>query len=110
MSASFRLLARYEAIIKRLPKIINGKRGEARLIAQGIFCTPLDPISEEIKERMGLPRSEAMLLQTYLDGEIDVRAGDTLTVNGRDYPVKAAASYNFAGSITTHLIVERIIE
>lgn len=110
MNASFRRIARYEASIKRLPKIIGGKRGEATLIVTGIPCTPLDPVGEDVVARMGLPRAEAYLLQTYLDGEIDVRIGDTLTVNGKDYPVKVAAAYDFNGSITTHLIVERVIE
>jgi hypothetical protein len=50
---SFRRLATVDASIKRRPNVVAGERGDPSIIAE-IRCAPLDPISADIAQTLGL--------------------------------------------------------
>ena len=61
----FRRMANVTASTKRPPAISGGKRGEATTKLSGLKCTPLDPVSSEIRKRVALD-TPMELLQTFL--------------------------------------------
>ena len=50
---------------KRVPVIVDGKRGTATTKLSGLKGTPLDPVSAEVIERLGLD-SPVRLLETFI--------------------------------------------
>ena len=58
-------MANVTASTKRPPAISGGKRGEATTKLSGLKCTPLDPVSSEIRKRVALD-TPMELLQTFL--------------------------------------------
>lgn len=60
-------LATVTASTKRSPAIASGKRGAPTQNLTGLSCTPLDPVTAEITERMALNTPKERL-QTFVDG------------------------------------------
>jgi hypothetical protein len=68
-TAGFRRMAKVDAITKRSPAITDGKRGAPVAKLLGLKCTPLDPVSSDIRERLALDTPHE-LLQTFItDGQ-----------------------------------------
>ena len=66
---SFRRMAIETASTKRPPALSDGKRGAAATKLTGLRCTPLDPVSAEIRKRVALD-TPMELLQTFItDGQ-----------------------------------------
>lgn len=105
MSVSFNCMATVEASTKRPPAITGGKGGAMVEHIPALRCTPLDPVTAEIAQRFALG-TPLELLQTFtLDA--DVREGDVLVVDDREYPIKAVADWRWDRfTITRHLILE----
>ena len=61
----FRRMATVSASTKRPPALVDGKRGEATPKLIGLKCTPLDPVSSEIRNRVALD-TPMELLQTFI--------------------------------------------
>ena len=61
----FRLMANVTASTKRPPAISSGKRGAPVVHLSGLKCTPLDPVSSDIQQRVAL-NTPMELLQTFL--------------------------------------------
>lgn len=60
-------LLKVEASTKRSPAVTAGKRGTPVVNLAGIYCTPLDPLTADLAQRVGLDTPHE-LLQTYADG------------------------------------------
>ena len=97
-TTSFDRLATESASTKRAT-VVDGKRGVPAVHVATLACTPLDPLGGDegirLREVLETPHE---LLQTFVAGETDVREGDVLVVDGKDYPVRVVA--NWAGRVT----------
>ncbi|MBN1430446.1 MAG: hypothetical protein JXB07_18900 [Anaerolineae bacterium] len=106
-SVAFRRMAVLTCSVKRLSPIgIDGKRTEATMHLTGLPCFPLDPVSEEIRQELELSKP-FQALQTFLDGDLDIREKDILVVDGVDYVVRAAGSWRWD---STHDVLRLIVE
>ena len=88
----FTLMATVTGSTKRTPAVSSGKFGVAVENIASLKCFPLDPVSAEIATRMGLD-TPLELLQTFVEGGLDIVEGDILTVAGKDYPIKAVSDW-----------------
>lgn len=104
-SPSFRRQATVTASTKRLPEIVSGKRGSAVTKIVSLKCTPLDPVDPELRQRLQIDTPHEVL-QTFIDGSLDVKEGDLLVVAGKEYPVRSAADWAWRTWAYRHLIVE----
>ena len=91
MSRSFDLTASVSASTKRA-SLSSGKRGTPTTNLSGLSATPLDPVSAELQERLGL-ESPMELLQTFVSGALDIVEGDILVVGSTEYPIRAVEDY-----------------
>ena len=96
------------ADVLRSPPVTDGRRGVPEQHLTNIPCTPLDPVEPDLRERLGL-RTPHELLQTFM-GDVDVREGDILVVNGQEYPIRSCAEWEWRGETFRHLIVEDLKE
>lgn len=102
---AFGKLATVTAQTKRAPAISGGKRGEMEFHLANFKCTPLDVVDAELRQRLTLDTPHE-LLQTFVDGNLDIREGDLLVVGGKEYPIRAVADWTWRGSVYRHLVVE----
>lgn len=93
-SASFAKFATVTASTKRNPAISDGKRGEPVTQVTSLTCTPLDPVQPEIAFRQGL-ENPFELLETFVDADLDIKPGDILVVESREYSIKAVAEWGW---------------
>ncbi len=109
MSASLRRLMVIVAAVKRPPTPAGTPAlgGTMAVIHPAILCTPLDPVNAETAARAGLSTPHGVL-RTFADAGLDVRAGDYLVVDGRQYPVRSAASWTWRGDKFQELILEEL--
>lgn len=93
--------------VKRIPPIdANGRREWPSLHLTGLKCTPLDPITEEIRMEVELSKPY-QALQTFLAGALDIREKDVLVVDDVDYVVRACGIWRWdARTDTLRLIIE----
>jgi len=86
---SFSRMATVTASTKR-GAISDGMEAAFAEEIASLKCTPLDPVDPNISLRVeGLGWQE--LLQTYVDGGLDIVHGDLLVVGSTEYPVRAVA-------------------
>ena len=105
MSATFARRLTVTASTKRLPAVASGKRGAAVAHLAELKCTPLDPLTAEIAQRVAL-NTPHETLQTFC-GSGDVREGDILVVGSTEYPIKAVEDWaDFRGVTFRVLVVE----
>lgn len=105
-SASFLQQATVTASTKRA-SVSGGKRGTPTTQISSLLCTPLDPVDQELRERLGL-RGAHEVLQTFVDGSLDIAEGDTLVVGASEYPIRAVGNWSWRGSVYRHLIIEEL--
>ncbi len=91
---SFGVLATVTASTKRQAAPTSGKTAAPVTNLASLMCTPLDPVDAELKKRLGLD-TPGELLQTFVDGGLDIRQGDYLTVCSTDYPVRACEDWTW---------------
>lgn len=105
--SSFTRLLTVTASTKRPPAVSNGKRGELAAYLSTLKCSPLDPVSAEISQRVAL-NTPHEVLQAFI-GSDDVREGDVLTVGSKDYPIRAVEDWaNFRGVTFRVMVLEDI--
>jgi len=85
-------LATVSASTKRSPSISSGKRGAPTTKLSSVKCTPLDPVTEEVRRRVGLETPHELLM-CYALGSIDIKEGDILVVGSEEYPIKAVGEW-----------------
>jgi hypothetical protein len=108
-SPSFTRLATVSASTKRPPSVSSGKRGTATTNVANLSCTPLDPIDSETRARLVID-SPAVILETFMQADVDIVMGDILVVGSTEYPVKVVEGYFWPPDDTTyrHVFVERL--
>lgn len=90
---------------KRPPDVTNGRRAEPVTFLTAVKCSNLFPVEAEVAQL--LPnKSPKELLQCFVPGDNDVKEGDTLVFDSREYPVRAAAEWTLNTKAVTHLILE----
>ena len=104
-SPSFQRMATVTASTKRAAAISAGKRGTPTTKLSSIKCLPLDPVDPELKQRLALDTPHE-LLQTFVEGNLDIVEGDILTVSGEDYPVRSVADWVWGGDVYRQLVIE----
>lgn len=108
-SKTFTLLASVAASTKRHAAMSGGKRGAPVTSITSLFCTPLDPLDPETRERLALD-SPHRLLQTFAQGGLDIVAGDTLVVGSTEYPIKVVGAWLWRPDDAdyVHVVVEEL--
>ncbi len=109
-SASFRRMARLTASTKRSPLIAGGKVGVPALHVPELRCTPLDPISAETAQRLGLDTPYTLRQIFVADVAPDVVKGDLLVVDGHEYPVRAVEPWDWSPGETYLRVVVEVLE
>lgn len=99
------------ASTKRPPAISGGKRGAPTAKLSSLSITPLDPLSMDTAQRMGIG-SPVNYYECYAPGAPDVRAGDTLVVGSTEYPIRFVAAWEWPNRGTQteylHMVVEKV--
>lgn len=95
------VLATKMAVVKRAA-IVNGKRGLPVVHLTGLSCTQLFPPSA-YNDRGGLMLREAMNTphtswDTFVMGTHDIRQGDLLEVDGKEYTIRGVQPWEFPRS------------
>lgn len=100
-------MATVAASTKRPPAKSSGKRGDPPTNLSALSCTPLDPVDAELRARIGL-RGAMELLQTFVEGGLDIQEGDILVVGSTEYPIRSVGEWNWPadGTDYLHLVVE----
>jgi hypothetical protein len=93
--------------IKRLPNVVGGKRSAPVVHLTNVPCTPLLPSDPEVLARVP-NASPKELLQCFVPGTYDVREGDILIFDTREYPVRSAAEWALRTKSVNHLIIEDV--
>ena len=100
--ASFAELASVTASTKRSPGITNGLEGAYVASIASLKCLPLDPVDPELaREFEGLTFRE--LLQTSVEGGLDIVEGDTLTAGSSTYPIRSVAEWYWPPDDTDYM-------
>ena len=105
--STFGLLASVTASTKRAPTISSGKRGAAAENLASLNCTNLDPIDPEIRQTLVL-KTPNELLQTFVEGGLDIKEGDILVVGSTEYPIRAVGDWTWPmdATATRYLVLE----
>jgi len=93
------------ASTKRSPALAGGKRGAPVTRLVSLRCTPLDPVDPELRQRVAL-NTPHELLQTFVDGALDILEGDILVVGAAEYPIRSCGEWEWCGSRFLHLVLE----
>lgn len=105
-TAAFTALATKTATTKRAS--VSGtppkKGAAAAYITTPFACLPLDPVSQELANRLNL-QSPYELKQTVVDGSLDIVEGDVLTMDGVDYPIRSVGEWDWTRGSTRFLTV-----
>lgn len=108
MSRAFDRMATVTAATKRPPSMSGGRRGSPVDHLSGFACLPLDPVSADTVQRLGL-QTPVRALQTVTK-ETDIKEGDVLVVDGEEYVIRSVSDWEWrAGSQErfSALVVER---
>ena len=105
--STFGLLASVSASTKRAPTISGGKRGAAATNLASLSCTNLDPVDPEVRQRLML-KTPHELLETWVEGGLDILEGDILVVGSAEYPIRAVGEWYWPEDAASylHLILE----
>ena len=107
--SSFEKLATVTASTKRSGAIVNGLEVGYAVNIASLVCLPLDPVDPEVAlgmERLGFRE----VLQTAVEGGLDIVEGDLLVVAGTEYPIRSVADWYWPPTDEDYmiLIVEEI--
>jgi len=107
--SSFAKLATVTASTERQGAVADGLAGALAEEIASLKCLPLDPVSPETAQMVGLEYF-AELLQTMCEGGLDILAGDVLYVNSTAYKVRAVGEWHWrpADAATLLIILEEV--
>lgn len=94
-SATVGRFMRARCDILRIPTVSGGKSTDAVSHLSEVRCTPLVPLNNEVALRNGIDAPGSSKV-TYIDSDLDVRAGDVCVVDGKHYPIRTAGRYDMA--------------
>jgi len=102
--SSFSKLASVTASTKRGGGVTDGLENAYAEEIASLKCLPLDPVDPNVSLGIeGLGWRE--LLQTAVEGGLDIVEGDLLVVGGTEYPIRAVADWNWPPSGTDYMIL-----
>ena len=109
VSLGFTRMASVTASTKRPPALSSGVRGAAEANLSSLSCFPLDPVDAELRGRLGIDTPHE-LLQTFVQGGLDIEEGDILTVSSVDYPIRAVEEWYWPNDSADYLrlVVEEL--
>ena len=90
---SFARLASVTASTKRSAGVVNGLEAAYTESIASLKCLPLDPVDPNLAQVDGLAWHE--LLQTAVEGGLDVQEGDILVVATIEYPIRAVSDWTW---------------
>ena len=93
VSIAFRRMAMVTASTKRRPAVSGGLVGSAATEISSLKCTPLDPVDPELRQRIPNVAASQELLQTFVQGGLDIQEGDLLVVGSTEYPIRACGDW-----------------
>jgi len=100
---SFDQLASVTASTKRLGAVVSGLEAAPATNIVSLTCLPLDPVDPDLIQIEGLAWHE--LLQTAVDGGLDIIEGDILVVGSSEYPVRAVADWTWPPNAKAYRIL-----
>lgn len=103
-SGSFAKLATVTASTKRMGAITDGLSGDMTTKIPSLKCLPLDPVTPEVAKMAGI-ENFAEILQTMVEGGVDILEGDQLIVEWVTYKVRAVGQWNWRPDATDTLLV-----
>jgi hypothetical protein len=99
---SFARMATVTASTKRVGAIVDGLEPDPVTNIATLKCTPLDPVDPEVDQGIdGLSFRE--ILQTFVDGGLDIVEGDLLVVAGTEYPIRAVGDWYWPKSTADYV-------
>jgi hypothetical protein len=105
--SSFSKLAVVTASTQRKP-VTGVVEGAAVTHIASLKCLPLDPASlrslETIRQ-LNLGTS-LNLLESYCEGNADIRSGDIFVVGSTEYNIRFVENYDWRGTPCLHLMIE----
>lgn len=109
--SSFSRMAVVTASTKRPPSLSGSKRGVPVTYLPFFRCLPLDTAEQqrvrELAARLGMGLDAPLdILQTMVDGAEDIKEGDVLVVDTKEYPIRAVDDWYWRGSKYLVLLVE----
>ena len=103
--ASFARMATVTASTQRSSGVTSGLEGIYLEHIASLKCLPLDPVTPELMLGVeGLAFHE--VLQTTVDGGLDIVEGDLLLISGTKYPIRSVAEWDWKGTDFLMLILE----
>ena len=103
--ASFDELASVTASTKRRGAIVDGLEPAYTENIASLSCLPLDPVDPDIAMGVeGLSFRE--ILQTAVEGGLDIVEGDLLVVGSTEYPIRTVSDWEWKGSTYKMLLLE----
>ena len=108
-SLGFARMATVTASTKRPPAMVSGIRGAAETNLSSLACLPLDPVDAELRGRMAIETPHEVL-QTFVQGGLDIVEGDVLVVGSREYPIRAVEEWTWPPDSADYLrlVVEEL--
>jgi len=102
--ASFAELASVTASTKRSGGITNGLETAYAVQIASLKCLPLDPVDPMLAQEFdGLTFRE--LLQTSVEGGLDIKENDLLVVGSKEYPIKAVSDWTWPPDAKNYLVL-----
>ena len=102
--AAFDKLATVTASTKRGGVVVGGLEQAPTTVIASLSCLPLDAVDPEVAqgfEELGFRE----ILQTAVQGSLDIVEGDILTVSGTDYPIRAVSDWYWRPDGTDYQIL-----
>jgi len=89
--------------------VAGGLSGDLATEIASLKCLPLDPLSPEVAKMTGLG-TFVELLQTMVEGGLDILEGDVLYVGSNSYTVRAVGQWTWSptGTDTLRLILTEV--
>lgn len=111
---TFTLLATVTASTKRRPTADDNALFDVPAAnITSLSCTPLDPVTAEKALELGIgPGAPFNYFQTFVQGGLDIIAGDVLTVSSTDYDIRAIEPYQWtpdSSAVYSVLYLERAV-
>ncbi|MDY7078014.1 MAG: hypothetical protein SXV54_13950 [Chloroflexota bacterium] len=106
---SFDVLATVTASTKRQGAVSGGLSGDMVENIASLNCLPLDPVTPEVAQTMGI-EAFAEVLQTMTKGGLDILEGDLFIVGSTEYKVRAVGEWYWRPSAdnTALILLEEI--
>jgi hypothetical protein len=101
---SFGRLAVVTASTKRMGAVVDGLTGDLAVHIASLRCLPLDPVTPEVAMMAGLD-AFAEVLQTMVEGGLDILEGDVFVVGSTEHKVRAVGQWSWRPTAKDTLLI-----